>query len=190
MIDGPAERYGSGAIAFHWTMFLLVVGVGVLGLLHDSWPKQTQAFWINLHVMFGLLLWLTLIARFWWRMRHVPPALPIEVSQIARRLSTPVHLGLYALMFITPMLGIVTFVWHGRIFDFGLFQLNFGVRSDRTIFEPTEDIHGYLAYSLFALVGIHALAALWHEFILHDGVVRRMWPKREESMRESRRVPY
>src|ERR1700692_3240410 len=56
------ESYGTGAIAFHWTMFLLIVGVGVLGLLHDSWPKLTQAFWINIHAMLGLLLWLMLIA--------------------------------------------------------------------------------------------------------------------------------
>ena len=48
------ERYGSGAIVFHWMMFLLVVGVGVLGLLHDSWPKRTQAFWINVHAMSGV----------------------------------------------------------------------------------------------------------------------------------------
>ena len=48
-------------------MFLLVVVVGILGLLHDSWPKRTQAFWINVHAMLGLLLWLTLIARIWWR---------------------------------------------------------------------------------------------------------------------------
>jgi cytochrome b561 len=30
------------------------------------------------------------------------------------------------------------------------------------IVHPTEDIHGYLAYTLFALVGLHLLAALWH----------------------------
>jgi cytochrome b561 len=37
------------------------------------------------------------------------------------------------------------------------------------------DIHGYLAYGLFAVAGIHAQAALWHQFVLHDGVLRRMW---------------
>jgi len=173
------ERYGSAAIAFHWGMFLLVMGVGVLGLLHDSWPKRTQAFWINLHATFGLLLWLTLIARLWWRNRHAPPPLPLEASEFSRRFSTAAHVGLYALMFITPIVGVVTFIWHGRMFDFGLFQLDFGVRKNRAIFEPTEDIHGYLAYALFALAGIHALAALWHQFIVHDGVLWRMWPRRE-----------
>jgi cytochrome b561 len=173
------ESYGAGAIAFHWTMFLLVVGVGVLGLLHDSWPKRTQAFWINMHTMLGLLLWLTLIARFWWRSRHAPPPLPPEVGNLWRRLSGPVHLALYALMFITPIVGVVTFIWHGRIFDFGIFHLDFGVRSNRAVFRPTEDIHGYLAYALFALAGMHAVAALCHHFFLRNGVLGRMWPARE-----------
>jgi len=71
------ERYGSVAILFHWSMFALVVVVGVLGLLHDSWPKKTQAFWINVHAIIGLILWSLLIARFSWRLVHTPrPCFP------------------------------------------------------------------------------------------------------------------
>jgi cytochrome b561 len=170
------ERYGLTAIAFHWIAVVLIIGVGTLGLLHDSWPKRTQTFWINSHALLGLLVWVLVMIRFWWRRRHAPPPLPADVGELARRLSGPVHGLLYVLMFIIPILGIVTFIWHGRVFNFGLFQLNFGVHSNRAIFHPTEDIHGYLAYVLFALAGIHALAALWHHFIRHDGVLRRMWP--------------
>jgi cytochrome b561 len=179
MDSKAVEGYGAGAVAFHWTMFLLVVVVGILGLLHDSWPKRTQAFWINVHAMLGLLLWLTLIARFWWRSRHTPPSLPSGVGNLSRRLSVPVHLAMYALMFITPIVGVVTFIWHGRIFDFGLFHLDFGVRSNRAVFRPTEDIHGYLAYALFALAGMHAVAALWQQFFMRNRVLGRMWPMRE-----------
>jgi cytochrome b561 len=174
-------RYRSGAIAFHWAMSVLVVIVGVLGLLHDSWPQQTQAFWINVHALIGLLLWLILIARFGYRVRHPPPTLPADIGAFSRRFSSPVHLALYALMFIIPLFGVVTFLYHGRVFDFGLFHLDFGIRKNRAIFEPTEDIHGYLAYALFALAALHALAALWHHFVLHDGVLSRMRPARSWS---------
>ena len=173
---GAPERYGPAAMLFHWSMFVLVVVVGGLGLMHDSWPKETQAFWINVHALVGLLLWFLLFARFGWRLSHRPPVLPPEVGAFSRRLSAPVHFMLYALMFVIPILGIVTFIWHGRVFDFGIFQVNFGVKSNKAVFHPTEDIHGYLAYALFALAGVHALAALWHHFIQHDGVLRRMWP--------------
>ena len=172
----PTAHYRLGAIAFHWAMFVLVVIVGVLGLLHDSWPKQSQAFWINVHALIGILLWVVLLARFGYRLRHSPPTLPSDIGAFSRRFSSPVHLTLYALMFVIPIIGFVTFIYHGRVFNFGFFDLNFGIKKNRAIFEPTEDIHGYLAYALFALAGVHALVALWHYFIRHDGVLGRMWP--------------
>jgi cytochrome b561 len=178
-----APRYRPGAIAFHWTMFGLVVIVGVLGLLHDSWPKQTQDFWINIHALIGLLLWLILLGRFAYRLRYAPPKPPAGIGPLSRRFSGAVHLMLYALMFIIPIIGFVTFVYHGRVFNLGIFELNLGVKKNRAIFGPTEDIHGYLAYALFALAGLHALAALWHRFVLRDGVLARMWPERRESGR-------
>jgi cytochrome b561 len=154
---------------------LLVVVVGVLGLLHDSWPKQTQALWINVHALIGILLWLVLLARFGYRLRHSPPTLPSEIGAFSRRFSGPVHLVLYASMFLIPIIGFVTFIFHGRVFHFGLFDLNFGIKKNPAIFGPTEDVHGYLAYALFALAALHALAALSHHFGLHDGVLARMW---------------
>ncbi len=171
-------RYDAAAIAFHWLTFVLVVIVGVLGLLHDDWPKRTQSFWINIHAVLGLLLWVLLMVRVTWRLRHRPPALPEDSSRFTRRFSSPVHMALYALLFVIPVLGIVTFVYHGRIFDFGVFQVDFGIKKNRAVFAPTEDIHGYLAYTLFTLASLHAAAALWHHFYLRDGILRRMWPAR------------
>jgi len=37
-------RYDRVAIALHWIMAALIVVVGVLGLLHDSWPRHSQDF--------------------------------------------------------------------------------------------------------------------------------------------------
>jgi cytochrome b561 len=172
------ERYGSPAIALHWLTAVLVIVVGTLGLLHDSWPKSTQAFWINIHALIGLLLWVVVMLRLWWRWRQPPPPPPADVGPLWRRLAGPVHGLLYLLLLVIPVIGIVTFLFHGRVFDFGLFQLDFGIQRNRAIFHPTEDIHGYLAYALFTLAGIHLLAVLWHQLVRHDGLLRRMWPAR------------
>jgi cytochrome b561 len=86
----------------------------------------------------------------------------------------PNTFSLYVLLFTTPIIGIITFVYQGRVLDFGIFKIDFGIMSNRAIFHPTEDLHGYL----FALAGIHALAALWHQFILRDRLLDRMWPAR------------
>jgi cytochrome b561 len=153
-------------------MFLLVVVVGILAEAHTGILDQCARD-------VGPPVMVDTDCPYWWRRRHQPPLLPSEVSGLSRRLSAPVHWALYALMFITPIVGVVTFIWHGRIFDFGLFRLDFGVPSNRAVFRPTEDIHGYLAYALFALAGMHAAAALWHHFFLRNGVLGRMWPMRE-----------
>ncbi len=172
-------RYSPLSITLHWSVAALIVVVGVLGLLHDSWPKRTQAFWINIHAVAGLLFWLLVMLRVAWRFSHRPPALPPQAGDFARRSSPAVHALLYGLMLVIPMLGIVTFIWHARVFDFGLFRIDFGVASSRAIFHPTEDVHGYLACALFALAGLHALAACWHQFVRRDGLLLRMWPPRD-----------
>ncbi len=41
-MTGHEAHYGGVAIFFHWIMAVLVVVVGILGLLHDSWPRATQ----------------------------------------------------------------------------------------------------------------------------------------------------
>ena len=169
-------RYDRVAIALHWIMAALIVVVGTLGLLHDSWPRRSQAFWINLHALIGLAVWVLIVVRFCWRFRRPPPAPPPELGLLTRRLSYTVHVLLYLLVFVIPLVGIVTFIWHGRAFNFGLFKVDFGVHSNRAIFHPTEDLHGYLAYTLFTLIGLHLLAALWHQFVRRDRLLQRMWP--------------
>lgn len=171
-----AEGYSPVAITLHWAVFLLVVVVGTLGLLHDSWPHATQAFWINIHALLGLLMFALVLWRIGWRQVHTPPDLPPDVGEFSRRVSYPVHMLLYALLVVLPILGIITFIWHGRVFNFGLFQVDFHVPRNRAVFHPTEEWHGYLAYTLFGVAGLHALAALWHQFIVKDGVLRRMIP--------------
>jgi cytochrome b561 len=177
-----SARYDRGAITFHWTMAVLIAAVGTIGLLHDSFPKRSHNYWINIHALLGLTVWVLAIARFGWRRRHPPPPLPEGSGQLSRRLSRPVHLLLYALIFVTPIVGFVTFVWHGRVFDFGLFSVDPKVAKNPAIFEPTEDLHGYLAYALFTLVGVHVLAALWHQFYRRDGLLLRMWPEGRERL--------
>src|ERR1700722_6504000 len=134
--DEPA-RYRLGAVVLHWVSALFVVIVGILGLLDDSWSKQTQGLWLNMHAVLGLLGWVLNIARLAWRFRHPAPLGPDDAGQLSRRLSGPVHAALYVLMLVIPILGIITFIWHARVFDFGLFPVGFGgVFTLRIILSP------------------------------------------------------
>jgi cytochrome b561 len=169
-------RYSGGAIALHWATVVLIIIGGTLGLLHDSWPKATQAFWINVHALVGLTILALAALRVIWRIFHRPPPPPMSDPPVARLAAHAVHYALYGLIFILAGFGIVTFIWHGRSLNLGLVQIGFGVKSDRAVFHSTEIIHGYLAYALFALAGVHALAALTRQFVLRDNTLLRMWP--------------
>ena len=174
----PPERYDAAAVVFHWTIAALIVFLGVLGLLFDDIPKEARPYWINVHGSIGLIYLALVVARLAWRVGHRPPSLPPNVGEFWRRTSSAAHNLLYALMLATPALGFVAYVWHGRLFDYGLFQLNFGVASNPAVFHPAEEIHQWLAYALFALAGLHILAALWHQFVRRDGLLLRILPGR------------
>ena len=104
------------------------------------------------------------------------PDLPLGVGEFSRRTWVAVHQLLYVLMVAVPIVGIVARVWHGRPFDYGIFQLNFGVASNSVVFDPAEQIHQLLAYALLALASLHIAGALYHHFIRRDGVLLRMMP--------------
>ena len=118
------QGYGPVAIALHWAVFLLVVVVGWLGLLHDDWPHETQAFWINIHALLGLLMFVLVLARVAWRRTHTPPDLPPDVGEFSRRLSCPAHILLYALLVVIPILGL------------GLFPLAYGTQTAGSVIRP------------------------------------------------------
>ena len=169
-------RYGSTAVAFHWTVAALVVFLGTLGLLFDDIPKELQAFWINAHGCVGLVYFALVIARLAWRISHKPPDLPPDIGEFDRRFSLAAHHLLYVLMVLIPIFGVVAFVWHGRAFDYGFVQLNFGIAKNPGMFRPAEEIHQLLAYCLFGLAALHAAGALYHHFFRRDGVLLRMLP--------------
>jgi cytochrome b561 len=169
-------RYGAGAVTFHWTVAALIVFLGGLGLLFDDIPKEARPFWINVHVCVGLIYFALVIARVLWRTTHKAPDLGADIGEFSRRTSFAVHHLLYVLMLLIPVVGVVARVWHGRGFDYGFFQLDFGAVSDPAVFHPAEKIHQLLAYALFALAGLHAGGALYHQFVRRDGILLRMMP--------------
>ena len=172
------ERYDVGAIAFHWTVAALILFLGALGLLFDDIPREARPFWINVHGTVGLVYFALVVARLSWRATHKAPDLPADIGEFTRRTSSAAHRLLYVLMLAIPVLGVVAYVWRGWAFDYGLFRLNFGVASNRSVYRPAQEIHQLLAYALFAVAAFHGAGALWHHYIRRDGVLMRMMPGR------------
>jgi cytochrome b561 len=63
-----------------------------------------------------------------------------------------------------------------RVGAFGVAALPRLVAPKARIGMLAGDVHTWLAWVLLGLVGLHVAAALYHHFVRHDGVLRRMLP--------------
>ena len=177
--DTVLQRYSKPAIGLHWLVAVLIVIVGAIGLYFGWARRGEKPFWLNLHATVGMAMLIAICARVVYRLAHRPPPLPDGTSRIEEMAAKGAHFLMYVLMVAIPAAGLVAFIWHARIFDFGAFQVDLGVTSDRSIFHPAQSIHKWLAYGFFIVVGLHVLAAVWRQFILRDHLLERMlFPQR------------
>jgi cytochrome b561 len=94
------------------------------------------------------------------------------------RSARAVHWLFYALLIVLPIVGWINASWRGySVTPFGLFELPKLVATHADGWGWTGDVHAALSnYLLLALVGLHVLAALYHQFIRRDAVLQRMLP--------------
>jgi cytochrome b561 len=154
--------HGRRTLAVHWGIGMLTALVGVLALVHDSWFTKVLAPWINIPSLFGLLLWILIIARFRGRMKHPAAIRAADLRELSRQLSRTVYLLLYLIIGAKQVINMVSIVRHGGSFDPGLIHTADCASHDCPIFAPTTDLQLILIYGLIALLIIRALAlCIW-----------------------------
>lgn len=170
------RRYTSGAIAFHWTIGLLIIANLAIGLLHDSLLKGT----IPLHKSIGILVLALSIARLGWRLAHPAPPLPADVPGWQRAAAKISHWGFYVFMIMLPLSGwIFSSAAEQRrpLTFFTLFDVPYlPVAQSKSIGDPWHQGHVLAGYALIALLVLHVAAALKHHFVDRDSVLARMMP--------------
>ncbi len=170
------NRYSCFAQAMHWLIALVIFGMFALGLSFDSVPRGTKTWWVNIHTTVGLVLFAFVLFRLFYRIGHKPPPPPQGTSDFIRKAGAASHHLMYLFLIVIPIVGVVAYVWHARVFDFGLFKIDFQVANAKSVYEPAEDLHKYLVFTFMGLVALHFLASLWHHFIKKDGMLWRMIP--------------
>ncbi|WP_193142761.1 MULTISPECIES: cytochrome b [unclassified Meridianimarinicoccus] len=151
--------YSRPQIALHWIVFALIAQQY---LLHDAiasaWDRILDGAEVAFnplvlaHVAGGALVLLLTLWRLGLRRRHGVPA-PIEGSGLQHMIAKLTHVGLYALMILMPISGSVA--WFGGV-------------------EAAAEGHEVLKVALLALIVLHVVGALYHQFVLRDGTLARM----------------
>jgi cytochrome b561 len=125
----------------------LVVLVGVLGLLPDSWLTGAVQSKTAFHALFGSLLCGLVVVRFRWWLKSSPPASPLDIRRFTRELSRMVYLVLYLVTGATEIINII-----------GARQDGILPARDLGLLKPTSDSEAFLICGLIALVSIRVLA--------------------------------
>lgn len=163
-IHDPAANYSTLSVIAHWLGALAVI---VLFLSHEG-------EWLSLHVSFGLLLTIPLLARVIYRFAGGFPR-PVDQHPALNFLSRLVMIGMLAAILIVTLTGALIPLFAGdpyTIFDFASWTTPYGGNEQfLSILDETHDIAGHAIVPLFIL---HLVGFLKHLFLNKHGNRLRM----------------
>jgi cytochrome b561 len=171
-----SEKYDRTTISLHWITAGLVVILWIIGQTADWLPDGplNTDYW-SIHVVLGFALVAVIAWRIIWR-NSGGNRLPAADTGVLNGVAQATHYGLYVLLLAAVVLGIINaFVRGYNLFDL----MSLPQIGDRAMRKPITHWHGLAANLLLGLAGLHAAAALFHHYILRDGVLARMAPTRE-----------
>lgn len=159
----------------HWLVALAVLITVVAIEILDFFPKGSaaRAAVFVVHQTAGLSVLALMVLRLFTRWGTAAPP-PVPGSPLLQRAARLTHGALYALMVGMPILGVLALAWGDKpIQPFGL-TLTLPLAEDKTLAHWSKEVHESGATLVYIAVGLHAVAALWHEFVLKDRLLRRM----------------
>ena len=157
--------YSRAQIALHWIVFLLVAAQFVFNdYIKQAWFKwvETGEFQFNLlissHVIGGIVILLLVLWRLFLRRKRGVPDLPGDESKAMKAAAHGAHHSLYLLLILMPITGMGA--WFG----------------EQTL---AASVHFYLKFALIALILLHVIGALYHQYVLKDNLIDRMKSARD-----------
>lgn len=176
--SAPHSRYSSLSITLHWAMLLLLIAVYACMELREYYPKGSDfreglKMW---HFMFGLTVLLLVLIRVVARVTGGTPPITPDPPAWQTLIARLTHLALYAFMIAMPIAGWVILSASGKAIPFYGLELPALVGLNKALAEQVKELHETVATIGYFLVGLHAVAALFHHYIVKDDTLRRMMP--------------
>jgi cytochrome b561 len=168
-----ADRYGRVAVLIHWVSALAIFGLLGSGLyLEDLADDAQKTSVLRIHAIMGvMILLLTLLRIGWWVFADRRPAHLAGMPRWQAVSAAAVHGLLYVVMLAMAASGIAMIALSGA--GDILFSGAPGPLPDFREYLPRAP-HGIGGRLLMALIAAHVGAALYHQFVRRDGLMRRM----------------
>ncbi len=166
-------RYSPVLIVLHWllvpTLFLALYMGGDIASLSNELDLKVDR--LVVHMVAGIIIGCAFIVRL--ILKLVSPSMVSNSNEKPplERIATWVHRTIYILVFGVVLSGLAIAI------QVDMQQiLTLGKTMPLSLSElPIRKIHGILTTLLTIIIGVHVLAALFHQFILKDRLLLRMW---------------
>lgn len=180
MLKNTEQRYGSLSIGLHWLTLLLMMVVYALMEFRDIFPKGSAGrdLMKEWHFMVGLLILALVVVRLLVRFSSPSPRIVPTLSPLMRTLGHLAHLALYGFLILAPLLGWLLLSAGGKPIPFFGFELPALLAPDDGLKGTIKDLHETLANIGYALIALHAAAAIYHHHVLKDNTLTNMLPER------------
>ena len=179
------EHYTRVAVALHWIIALLMIPMVLFGeemmeIEREAGGAAETLFKPSLHVTLGVTILILSVARLVWRIANPPPAYPSQMKSWEVTLAKLTVVLFYALMLGLPFSGwfalageIARHPEMAQISVFGFFHMPVAP----SLGLPARAMHGLGSNIAMALIGLHILAALKHQFMDDVDSFGRMRPQ-------------
>lgn len=169
------SKYNNIQVALHWLvafliMFMLLMGTFVMSQTPNTDPSKLTA--LRGHMIFGGIVLALSLVRLVWRKKSPQPPHAETGNALLDKLGAAAHYGLNILTLLVAGSGI------GIAVQAGLPGIVFGGEGNLPAdfwSYPARIAHGMLTKLLFALIALHVIGALYHQFIVKDRLFARIW---------------
>ena len=184
-LKSDAMRWGSLAKLFHWTIVLLLLAQGTLGLVMVDLPKKPGVIpYFTFHKSLGLTILLLAVLRLGWRLFDRRPEEPASMPKSQVLVARFGHALLYGLLFAVPLSGWLfdSATALRPLYWWGLVQVpSLTGGTEPGLKDIAKEAHEWLFWTLVLVAAGRAAAALVHHFVNRDDVLRRMLPGRRSG---------
>ena len=161
------DRYPIALRLLHWIRALLIFGLIAAGWLMTSLNDATPIKYATLyplHKSVGLLVFALVLTQLVLRVCSPLPETPVGLKVWERRFSKAVHVLMYVLLIIVPLMGYAmssSYTMSDGVTFFGLHVPELLPKDDGR-FKVFQAVHKIAAYLLLALIGLHVAGAVKH----------------------------
>ncbi len=189
--QSTSHRYHPLSIGAHWLTLALLIAVYALIELKGIFPKgsvprEAMKTW---HSMLGLTVFGIVFVRLALHFASPTPSITPLPPAWQQRAAAAMHLALYAFLIAMPVLGWLTLSAKGKPIPFFGLELPALLGPDKMLARSLENVHEVIGNLGYALIGVHAAAALVHHCLMRDDTLLRMLPLRGRTVSVGAREP-